>query len=744
MSLRTIIRNMNHHTKMFAIRVMRLISCWFVVSMTVLSYHHRHHELYAFVVVTHSRHDARTVAGIGSTTSSNNNHDRIRLHRRFLHMTRMSSSPLQNEKTFPPTTTAPQTQQQQRQQRPLPAMPSMLFQQLAYSQMELLASSLVGTSPRSGFATASTSSYSSSAIAATMNTKSKSIVLYLPQENRQTGQLEFLPMIIYPYQNERIFIANAWNTGIPPIIPNVITKLPGFAHATTLLPRYPMIYTSRSYSNATDSSGTVNPSRPQQISEPGIGRVEEVYCDWRAGTITSLSVPLLIGSQTVGVLLVSPQQQYTATSNTVAPFWTEYDRQQVSRAATSLSLALSMDNERQSQERRDMEMEQQKQFYNSLSDNLHQLKNPIQALRTYGKLLQRRLVEISKIANDTTTSESSIPPEDIDKIQLLELADHLMKQSERIVERLKPVDTIIAQINNSHNPSVLALLPSAPITQQQSIVPYIPRTLQRDDSSTRPSWEVDTTTYRSDPSIATVKSEIWSDAATASLKTDGGCGGNSNIDPLFEERKEMAFVLDVLEPIFRDFHTIATEQDIEFHVMTDDIDNIPGVSIYPKALQEVLVNLLDNAFKYVIVADHDVDTTRRHDYHIRRPQVRVRIYPNELDKGISNGIDMSHRHRPGVTIIVEDNGLGIAINDTERIFERGYRNEQISRQTHGSGIGLAIAKSYVQYMGGTLRTILHEGHQERPRRRRSSSLSTTTAASLPYLSGAVMELILFR
>ena len=105
---------------------------------------------------------------------------------------------------------------------------------------------------------------------------------------------------------------------------------------------------------------------------------------------------------------------------------------------------------------------------------------------------------------------------------------------------------------------------------------------------------------------------------------------------------------------------------------------------------------------------------------------------------------MSHRHRPGVTIIVEDNGLGIAINDTERIFERGYRNEQISRQTHGSGIGLAIAKSYVQYMGGTLRTILHEGHQERPRRRRSSSLSTTTAASLPYLSGAVMELILFR
>ena len=780
---------------------------------------------------------------ISIITRTNHNLDRMpqqrHHHLRIWSMTPISSSssssllPIQNNVTSTSTTTtatskpplSPQQQptspQQSQNNRPLPAMPSLLFQQLAYSQMELLASSLVMEN-RDGPHRRTTSSTASTSASTHPSSKTKSIVLYLPQEHSQTGQLEFLPMIIYPYQNERIFIANAYQhhphphhhgmsrTASPPIIPNVITKLPGFAPAITLLPQYPMIYTSQSY---TSSSRTTSPF----VAEPGIGRVEEVYCDWRSGTmITSLSVPLLIGSQTVGVLLVSPTQSALQQSTTTAyhspvvPFWTDYDRQQVARAATSLSLALSMDTERQSssqQQQNRIELEQQQlqkqQFYNSLSDHLHQLKNPIQALRTYGKLLQRRLVEISKSANDTMTSLVTEPNDDTE--QLLELADHLMQQSDRIVERLKPVDTIVEHIQHNQQPNpVVAFLPSAPTqqSQQRSIVPYIPRLLQQqpDDSAKRPSWQVDTNAYSSsgsDTAIVVAKTDIFNRtsgrniAAALSderypLPTNRNNNSNNstgafpslsfnsiqididigtNLNPSIEERKEMAFVMDVLESVFRDFHIIATEQNIDFRVIIDDIDSIPGVSIYPNALQEVLINLLDNAFKYVQVAavandgnidDNTATTTKAkatsNGFVNPTPQVRVRIYPNELRNDSSNSTDPNPYRRPGVTIIVEDNGAGISRNDSERIFDRGYRNVDLSSKVPGSGIGLSIAKSYIKSMGGILRTIPNivdtdteeELSSLRTRRRRSFTISTKTTSSLPYLSGAVMEVILFR
>lgn len=102
---------------------------------------------------------------------------------------------------------------------------------------------------------------------------------------------------------------------------------------------------------------------------PGVGVVEEVLCDPRFKTrAPALSVPLLSGSQTVGVLLVSAAMEIHDSKD----FWTEYDRQQVSSAAQSLSVALTMDNERNELR------EQNKAFREGLSDSLHQVKNPLQ------------------------------------------------------------------------------------------------------------------------------------------------------------------------------------------------------------------------------------------------------------------------------------------------------------------------------------------------------------------------------
>jgi two-component system sensor histidine kinase QseC len=53
-----------------------------------------------------------------------------------------------------------------------------------------------------------------------------------------------------------------------------------------------------------------------------------------------------------------------------------------------------------------------------------------------------------------------------------------------------------------------------------------------------------------------------------------------------------------------------------------------------------------------------------------------------------------------LTLVVEDNGPGIAPDQRERVFERFYRGAQ--QDAHGSGLGLAIARQAAARLGGTV------------------------------------------
>jgi signal transduction histidine kinase len=479
---------------------------------------------------------------------------------------------------------------------PLPVMPSLLFQDLALSQMELL---LYSFNPSSSTTNAAT--------------RVKSIALYLPQENARTGQLEFLPALICPPQ-ERVFIANEWQSGIPPALPKAVTRLPGFAHAATLLPRYPML---------------LEPMREEEHHPPP---VEEVVGEIPA--TTALSVPLLRGSHTVGVLLVSPRSPGS---------WTTPEKTQVARAAQSLSLALQMDTERQQLQQREQ------QQLDAWSDQVHQLKNPIQALRTYGKLLQRRMVELSR-------PESQ---------ELLALTDRLLQQSDRIVERLPPIDDTPwalqpARRNDTAGVGTLAMRPAH----------------RNDGPLYRPgNWP-----------------QLWNDRPSSLAVSNNDTLDTTN--RMYNEDREkernpqdhwpMSFVTDVLEPVFETYRVLAEDRRIAFTVDVAPEEDLPGVPVDPHLLQEILVNLLDNAFKYTPLATTDPASTRS-------PQVRVRIRP--------------HDHFPGVRIRVEDNGPGIAASDRAHVFTRGFRSPRLSEQVPGTGLGLAVAQSYARRLGAHLRVL---------------------------------------
>lgn len=72
-------------------------------------------------------------------------------------------------------------------------------------------------------------------------------------------------------------------------------------------------------------------------------------------------------------------------------------------------------------------------------------------------------------------------------------------------------------------------------------------------------------------------------------------------------------------------------------------------------------------------------------------------------------IDMK-REKNNIIIEVEDNGIGIPEKDLPYIFERFYRSDKSrSRNTGGSGIGLAITKALVEAHDGKIEVYSEEG-----------------------------------
>lgn len=90
-------------------------------------------------------------------------------------------------------------------------------------------------------------------------------------------------------------------------------------------------------------------------------------------------------------------------------------------------------------------------------------------------------------------------------------------------------------------------------------------------------------------------------------------------------------------------------------------------------LNQVLINLMNNAMKFTnegfVILDYDIDTSNNR-----------------------------------IIFVIKDSGIGISYEDQEKIFDRFTKiNIKLNNSNDGLGLGLSIAKSYVELLGGAIK-----------------------------------------
>ena len=133
------------------------------------------------------------------------------------------------------------------------------------------------------------------------------------------------------------------------------------------------------------------------------------------------------------------------------------------------------------------------------------------------------------------------------------------------------------------------------------------------------------------------------------------------------------WLLRLIEP----WHARAAAADV--FLETDLPGELPTIDADPDLLEQVVVNLLDNAFKF------------------SPPQTTIRLGASAV---VRNEATPAQRW---LRLIVRDQGRGIPPGELGRVFERFYQVEGgAARRYGGMGIGLALCQAIVQAHGGRI------------------------------------------
>ncbi|HVR96639.1 MAG TPA: response regulator, partial [Thermoanaerobaculia bacterium] len=155
------------------------------------------------------------------------------------------------------------------------------------------------------------------------------------------------------------------------------------------------------------------------------------------------------------------------------------------------------------------------------------------------------------------------------------------------------------------------------------------------------------------------------------------------------EAEEITFT-SLRDSVERTFHHIAESKNIPFYV--DLSSTLPRTfTSDPKRLQQILKNLLSNAFKF---------TTQGH----------VSMTVRDVTEGWSSDHPVLRSAQNIVAFGVVDTGIGIAPEKQKLIFEAFQQADAgTSRKYGGTGLGLAISRELATLLGGEIRLVSTPG-----------------------------------
>ena len=133
---------------------------------------------------------------------------------------------------------------------------------------------------------------------------------------------------------------------------------------------------------------------------------------------------------------------------------------------------------------------------------------------------------------------------------------------------------------------------------------------------------------------------------------------------------ERVKIVSFFKEIIEDNRGLARSKNLNL-LFKPKIENLT-IQTYPVRLTIIIRNLIDNAIKYT---DEGV--------------VEIILYEKSIDR------------IKFLECEVTDSGIGISAMEQERVFERGFRSENINEKT-GKGIGLFMAKQLIEEMNGSI------------------------------------------